>query len=650
MLFSALMACATVAMSESALANGDFEGPVSGGGWELPAGWTVEPGVGRQGSRALVWENSDPKAYRFASVGVSLEPGVAYRIGAWVKVDSLSGGRVDMEMYWFDETGNRLGICNARRTVNNDVGTDGWVWHEGMTTPMPGSVRREGTFVCCVRRGAVGRVRFDEFSVVPQRVEWIEYLTSSAYRDTVSGDRGVVRVVGHIHVNTSRHRLADIRAELSFVASDGARKTLAPLALTPESVEFGIKTGELGMGEQDLSLRLFHEGKPVAEKTLRLTRTETPVRRHVALDEKGRVRLDGRPFFPLGMYLWRLTDAQLETYAQGPFNFALQYGDVRRRDLDRFAEKGIHVAADVRHYVYGYDHAARCAYKTPEESRKAIRALVDEIGGHPALMAWYLVDEAPRKLFPNVADANRYFHEIDGHHPTYAVTDTPGNVRSMVPCFDVLGMDPYPVGNVFGGAEEFKMCSGWAHGARTATFGTRPMWHVPQAFNWAWYRKSEDPDVRMRMPSRAEMANMNWQAVAAWANGLCLYGYHSMYRNLKGAEFDSAWRDVCAAASEIKRMEDVLLSDELPLEARLTDEVAVRGWTLCGKAYCLVVNRNARAARGRVRMARRMDGLDVKVGSGASLSQDGRGIEYDFPPLGYAFVELSERPWWKLFQ
>ena len=51
--------------------------------WRLPhALWRVEDGAGRGGSKALVWENTDPKRYLFPRQTIALEVGGIYRYGA----------------------------------------------------------------------------------------------------------------------------------------------------------------------------------------------------------------------------------------------------------------------------------------------------------------------------------------------------------------------------------------------------------------------------------------------------------------------------------------------------------------------------------------------------------------------------------------
>ena len=46
------------AEAEIKLENGNFES-TENGGWNLPKGWSIVSGAGRNGSKALVWDNED---------------------------------------------------------------------------------------------------------------------------------------------------------------------------------------------------------------------------------------------------------------------------------------------------------------------------------------------------------------------------------------------------------------------------------------------------------------------------------------------------------------------------------------------------------------------------------------------------------------
>lgn len=616
-----------------------FESEKPAQGWSVPKGWSVQEGVGRNGSRALVYENDDPTRYTFPMYRTRFEPGMVYRFGAWVKVDSIKEKTPRVGLDWSDKDGKWLGGCQAHPVVNNDVSTDGWTWYEGKTAPMPANVGTTGNILCYIHKGGTGRVRFDDFVLEPLGVEWIEYLVSSAYHNEASAEDGDIRFVARLHVNEVKCPVADIEAKLVFAAADGASREVASRVLTVDRAEFVVPAGELAVGEQQVRIVLSRRGgERLAEGATRFFRTEKPIARKVAFDRQGRVTVNGRRIFPLGMYGREMSDEQLDHYCQAPFNFLIQYGALTTNALMRYAARGIYVATDVRGYINGYNYGTACKVKSLDESRAEFRRLVGTLGTYPALLAWYLVDEAPRQFHRTIIDAKRYLDTIDPDHPAYVVTDKPADVGALLPAFDVIGVDPYPIGN-FWRAEDFSICAGWVDQARAGSYGMRPMWTNPQAFDWEWFRKDMSKTADTRMPSRGELANMCWQSIAAGANGLGMYSYSALMNNLKGAELNRAWRNVCSVGWEIKALEDVLLDDALPLPEGMSGDVAVRGWRHGDRNWYLIVNRHNRAVKGVLPIA--ATGRVLKqAGEGVSLSEGGT-LAYDFAPLGYAFVSVK---------
>ena len=152
-------------------------------------------------------------------------------------------------------------------------------------------------------------------------------------------------------------------------------------------------------------------------------------------------------------------------------------------------------------------------------------------------------------------------------------------------------MDPYPIGNK-GDRADISIASAWAKEARDEMFDFRPMWQVPQIFDWSWYRtREQDETGEMYLPTREEIANMSWQAIAGGANGIGYYAFHAYFRYLKGEAFSRAWATVCDVAWEIKAREDILNSDdyEEKIGGDLGGTVA-RAWKgRCG-TWLLLVN------------------------------------------------------------
>lgn len=619
------------AASGEMIANAGFEQGENG--WSLSNGWSVAEDVGRGGSKALVWENADASHYSASHYSVAFEPGGVYRFEAWVKVVDGGSEKPVVSMEWYDAEGKWLSASYAHVVTDNDPDTDGWMRYRGVSRTLPVNVAR-GSVLCFLPRGCTGKVLFDDFSLVPIGMNTIEYLQCSAYHNTFTDEDGIIRFAASVHLNTVKHPLDTVQAMFSLKEDDGVVREHVISKFGADRAEFAVDAKSVALGAQEVKIRIVkRDGSgDIAEATRKVTKVEQPVRRRVGIDRLGRALLDGKPFFPLGMYADKPNIKSIAQYKKGPFNFVVQYGNVTTNSLNLWQSIGVYVAASPNCY-------SKRRIMTIEESRAFALRRYETIGRHPALFAWYIMDEASPDYVPNIAAANELLHEIDPDHPTFAVTDKPGDVRALLPCYDVIGMDPYPIGN-HGGRAKLEICSKWVDEARAGMFDLRSMWHVPQAFDWSWYRPKEVGKTRdMRMPTRAELANMTWQGIAAGANGVCSYAFHAIQKRLKGEEFDHVWGAICDVAREVKSMEPVLLSDGEPTCVRdVPSSLIVRTYRLADKDWALIVNRTARPVVAKLHLTHAFVSMMTSLGGGVKLDSD--AIDVSFDRLGYAFVSL----------
>ena len=260
---------------------------------------------------------------------------------------------------------------------------------------------------------------------------------------------------------------------------------------------------------------------------------------------------------------------------------------------------------------------------------------IDRVKDHPALLAWYVNDEAPVTEVPERTHLYAIFRQRDPDHPTWAVLDRLHDLREFIPTYDVLGMDPYPVAQ-----KPLTHITEFIRGTQREIFSDRPLWNVPQTFNWGWYRKHLAD--RERFPTEQEMRNMNWQHIALGANGLISYCYHALWRDVKPEEFDSYWKPICRAAEDVKRMIPVLLSaDDAPSASGAPEMVPVRTWMKGGDLYVLAVNARAEPETAILALSRgawKVSGCEVGVGG--RMAAPNR-LAVDLPPLGISFMRLS---------
>lgn len=636
------MAAAACGDSGNLLKNPGFEDGFAE--WRKPPRmWSVEDGAGYNGSKGLVWRCDDPGHYEYPAQYVRLKAGAAYRIRALVKVDALENGKkvspaVGFE--WFDKDGKWLSGSYARPVDDNGILKDGWVSYEGLTRVMTAEAYRGG-FICYLPKGSTGKVRFDNVSFESVPVKPVEFVVTDAYRDAASA--GKVRVLASIHANP-----ATCMARLGYVDAKGARRQAEPVLFEADKARFELDVENLAMGKQELLVALKEKGGAVlGSQSVPFTRTDGPLKRRVTFDSRRRMLLDGKPFFPLGHYTSRMTDNDMAEYKKGPHNFAIQYGDMTVEDLDRWLKAGVVVAADVRRLIYGYDYSAKSEYKTFDDSKNAFRRKYKEIGGHPALVMWYLNDEAPVSLAQNTSDVHVYLHEIDPERATLTCLCHPKTAFDFLPSYDVMAHDCYPIGNHVG-RNMMERVTRQMREIDDSMLAMRPLWFIPQTFDWKWCYTGDSlkkcDQERLRMPTREEMCCMTWQGIACGANGIVSYSYSTIRKNAKGEEFEKAWADTCAMAEEVKKMEPVLLSDEIPVRTKdLPEFVVARAWHHAGRDWYLVVNATRDPQMAHIPLGGRFASLATALGKGVELSADGRSLACSFGPMEYAFVELTEK-------
>ena len=555
--------------------NGDFAHGLEG--WRnVPPEYSVEAGAGRDGSAALRFDNENPDTYRFPRLPLDLKAGRFYRYGALVKASlrkkATSGASVCVE--WDDDKGKHLGGAY----LHGVSGTNGWTHIDGITPRIPANARN---FRICplVPRGFLGTAWFDDVSVTPHPVPPVGVLSVSAYRGAVS--EGEVRLCAALELNEADYPSQDtLCAEFSWRGIDGAVCRKAASVFTRDRAEVALDSATLPLGETEVTFTLKDSaGKTIGSASAKIVRSADRPRRRVSFDRFNRTLIDGKPFFPLGMY-WAnpVVKEDVEIYAKGPFNCLMPYRLLDDDMMELCRRHGLMTCGVVRRLM-----------SADQEKRKRAEDYVNRYKGHPALLAWYTNDEAPLTQLDELVECRRFLMELDPEHPTWTVEDKCSLIRDFMPSFDVIGTDPYPIPR-----KPLSMAGDWTRQTREATYGMRPIWQVPQTFDWAAYRTMKPGEARA--PTVAEISTMTWLCIAEGANGIFFYSFHDLKKGTRGATFDERWKVVCAAAQEVKERMPILLSD--PAEAPAAPAgVSVRAWTLGGIRHILAVNGTTEQAR-----------------------------------------------------
>jgi hypothetical protein len=634
-----LVALTAFAADTNLVPNASFE-TLGGDGkvldWSLPAPpYSLSEESPRTGTHCLKFVNTDPKLYRLACANVRLEPGKCYKFSAWVRGKDLKGrgGGATICVEWMTAEGKHIAGSYPKGVTGTK---DKWTLVKGTTRKIPPEAAK-AHIVCYARKGFTGTAWFDDVSLDEYVPPLFNAMITDAYRNQTDG--GSVTVFTGMNLEPRNLTPAEVKATISVRDSQG--KTVLgpfPAIVADEAASASFDATPLAPGTYSVVFSGTVAGDTV-ENTCPLIRVAEFPKRKAYIDRHRRLILDGKPFFPLGMYWGGVKQKELDIYADSPFNCIMPYGGASREMLDYAYERNIRVIYSVKDWYGG-----RAGLKTEEQAVAKIRRVVGEKIDHPGIIAWYINDELPLDMLPQLTAHRDLMEELDPGRPTWVVLYQYSQVRSYLPTFDVIGTDPYPIPQ-----RSISMVYTYAKTTTDCCFGTRANWMVPQVFNWASYRKGEEKE-KCRAPTLAEIRNMSWQAVAGGATGLVYYSWFDLWRMSKTVDnggralvaepFAERWADVKAMGEEVKRFIPLLLSVEEPLPAKIEGENLVqRLFAKDGATYLLAVNTSREQTTGNLSLPA---GAQI-LGSELGVAPDNDATELAFGPLETKLLRIGNK-------
>lgn len=579
------VAIATVcAAEESLLKNAGFETPNAKGGgaanWSLYGNgmWNVKRGEGRNGTSALIC--SDVGKGGWTTQWVEVEPGRPYRVEGWVRTEGVEGRGVCIDFSWHDAYGTRIGTAVTQPRV---MGTTAWTKVSLEAFVPPAAAKR-----CLIGTPATGNKKgkawFDDLRIVPVNLPPIGEFISNAYRNRAAEGP----VTFHVALNAKRDEIAAKGYHGRFVLATGQGRPATANADDPSELSATVEALALPLGESKVTFELLDgSGKKVADKSLTFTRTAKPETKGVRIDSRGIAHIDGKPFFPLGMFMHSIDKATADRYSTGPFNCCMPYSAPTRADMDYAHSKGLKVFYAMNSCYSGLAWATDRGITNETIEIEYISRRVREFRDHPALLAWYINDELGLDWLKRLVAHRDLCERLDPNHPTWVAHYMVEDIRGHLPSFDVIGSDPYPICQT--GDPPISQVMEHTRITRKGVFGARAMWQIPQSFDWGGYRV-KDKD-KTRPPTFDEMRNMAWQFVAEGANGLVFYSYDSWERMKWRTPPEQMWNSVCRIGEEVREKFPVFLSDEpAPAVSLVTKDASVRAWRKDGAVWLLAVN------------------------------------------------------------
>ena len=197
-------------------------------------------------------------------------------------------------------------------------------------------------------------------------------------------------------------------------------------------------------------------------------------------------------FFPLGLYVPYGSEKGLKEINRTHINFILPCYECYRDSIGKtlnminMTQNGkIKVLFHVKH-IFEID-TNTCEVLNEEEDYKTFVKTINEFKDHPLVIGWYINDEMPKCFNEHIRNRTLTIHELDPDHPTTTVTNRGKYSQDFINTTDVFGMDCYPIG--YQNNTENINCYDLHNEVYNGLLKTKPMWPVPQIFDWTGVKK-----------------------------------------------------------------------------------------------------------------------------------------------------------------
>jgi hypothetical protein len=601
---------------------------------KIPEHYRLLPRGGRNGTAAIYFERSVPGKQERLLQEVKLVPGKKYRYHGWIKIEDIAGSKVvgaSVGFLYFDKNGKQIG-SHARPGSKGSGNNGKWLCHKGTTRAVPAGTAK-AYFGPFVHDGLTGKAWFDDVMIEPVEEKPVDVLLSSAYRNGAKD--GKVTFIALLNVLTNEMPLATLDAVFGYRDASGRMQKRRAGFLANDAAKLELDVKELALGRQKIVFDLAQNttGKPVGSAEMEFERFAELPKRHVYIDRHGRTILDGKPFFPLGVFAGKVTGDKFKALSESPFNCVMSYEDLGRTELDLLHSKGIYTIYNLCNAWVG--EKVNPPIKTREDEVKYLESKVSQFKDHPGLLAWYTNDEKPSSMREQLIRRRELMERLDPGHPTWSVLFQVLEMRSYFPTVDVIGSDPYPVPMY-----DLNAAHGFARMTREGTYGMRAFWQVPQIFDWAIYSAEHGSKAP---PTLFEMRSLAWQSIAGGANGLVFFSFGRRYTKVNGHTFETRWPDVKAMGEEIRRYIPAMLSvEKAPAACSGDADVPVRVWKHEGKVYLLVVNarKDKQSFEGKVTLDSPFKSVEAGFGPQAK-SHDGKSLSLSMGPYESAMYIID---------
>jgi hypothetical protein len=376
---------------------------------------------------------------------------------------------------------------------------------------------------------------------------------------------------------------------------------------------------------------------------------------HVTVGANGFLRVNDRPFFPIGMY----SASSYPEMSSAGFNATHSYAVVSGNpDLDiNPTDARLKHLLD-RSWTNGMRMMVELPRKAIEQAKWAqVRRRIETFRHHPGLLCWGSEERVARGRAPltNLCALYQLVHELDPDHPLVlgdardVIKHLQKDRRNFFPdgCMDIGIWWWYPIplrhpdGNGLEGNEKFGdvlQPPSWL----TTTLSKKPLWIAIQAY--------EKPRKGARFPTPAEYRCMAYLSIINGVKGLWFYtgsgqrDWQGKPAGLLNKRQESHWDYVQKLVRELHELSPVIMAKPAAGKITMTPSetpVEFASRELNGGVYLLAANKSGREQKVRF-SAEAFAGKKVHVlYEEHAATMRGDTLEDQFEPYGVHVYRLE---------
>ena len=405
---------------------------------------------------------------------------------------------------------------------------------------------------------APGKVWFD--NVTLERLGGVEAapltvaLTSPAYRNTFYASHPVREISGTVRFGVKVAFPAE--AVLELLDSRGGKIASGRCTIRENGAKFTLPldSGKLAEGSYTLKISVSRDGKTLCSAETALSKVGK-AEYEVIPDSNNMLRINGQPFFPVGLYEPDFTEGDFRRYQRFGFNTIL-YMSSNAPSIKLVAAKAHQYGLKiVSHYVFSGS----------------------EVTQSPAFLGYHNADEPAWMGSDRDTLLKKYreMSKLDPYHPVW-MNHAPRNDIETLSMYneacDISGVDIYPVSSSPQGSGHSDLddrtisCVGkYAEKMRRSVNDGKPIFMVLQGFAWSHLRNRNATDARY--PDYRETRFMVWDSIIHGANGVFYYATNRMDPKHR------LWLDMAKVNHEVQSLAAVITAP--PGKPCVTDDPLV---------------------------------------------------------------------------